>query len=175
MESFLHLAKKRYSCRNYLKVPVKDDDLAYLLEAGRIAPSAKNYQPWIFLVINDPVIREKANVLYHREWFKEAPVIIVFIADHQQVALRSTDGKSYADVDVSIAIDHVTLAAADRGLGTCWIGSFDVIATKELFNLPDTMEPIALLTVGYPADKPDLQRHRIRRKPISEIVRFNKL
>jgi nitroreductase len=173
MSSFIELAKKRFSLRNFKPDPVEDEDLQYILEAGRIAPSAANYQPWEFLVISDKSKMEEVNALYHRDWYNNAPVKLILIADHSKSWHRSEDGKDHADIDIAIAADHMTLAAADKGLGTCWICNFDVRKTKEYFGLPDHLEPVVILPLGYPEVDADVERHAKQRKPLSEIVHYN--
>ena len=172
MKTFLELAQKRFSARNYKSDPVSETDLNYVLEAGRIAPSAANYQPWYFLVITDRSKLEKVYGLYHREWFKAAPVVIIILANHEMSWKRSEDSKDHADIDVAIAADHMTLAATDRGLGTCWICDFDKQKTVEFFNLSEHLEPIAFLPLGYPDAETDTERHVSKRKPMEEIVWF---
>lgn len=172
--SFLELAKKRYSVRNYKPEPVSDDDLHYVLEAGRVAPSAVNYQPWTFLVIRQPENLEGVYGLYHREWFRQAPVVIILLADHDK-AWKRADGKDHADIDAAIAADHMTLAAADRGLGTCWVCNFDKEKTVRHFNLPPHLEPVILLPLGYPDSVVDINRHETKRKKQEEIVHFEQL
>lgn len=168
--SFLQLAKKRFSVRKFKPDSVKDEDLQYILEAGRIAPSANNAQPWQFIVIKDEAKNETVSGLYHREWFRDAPVVIVIIADHGKSWHRAQDGKDHADIDAAIAADHMTLAATERGLGTCWVCNFDLEKTKAYFNLPEHLEPMALLPLGYPDVEVDTERHSEKRKPLSEIV-----
>lgn len=172
--TFLELAKNRFSVRKYKPVPVSVEDLNYVLEAGRIAPSAVNYQPWHFLVLREKESLEKIHQTYHREWFKEAPVVIVLLGHHTRGWKRS-DGKDHTDIDVAIAADHITLAATDRGLGTCWICNFDKKKTIELFNIPDHLEPIVFLPLGYPNEQTDPQRHKEKRKRLDEIVSWEKL
>lgn len=168
---FLELAKKRYSVRNYRPDKVKDEDLEYILEAGRVAPSAVNYQPWKFLVIREEKNLRGVHQLYHREWFRQAPLVVILLADHEQ-AWKRADGKDHADIDISIAADHMTLAAADRGLGTCWVCNFDKDKTVKHFRLPAHLEPAVFLPLGYPASESDINRHETKRKALSEIVLF---
>jgi len=173
--SFLELAKKRYSVRSYKPDPVPEEDLKYVLEAGRIAPSAVNYQPWQFLVFREKDNLKGIHELYHRDWFKQAPVVIILLADHTQSWHRSADGKDHADIDVAIAADHMTLAAAEKKLGTCWICNFDKAKTVNHLQLPDHLEPVVFLPLGYPNDTTDVNRHQIKRKPFEEIVHFEQL
>ncbi len=172
--NFLELAKNRFSVRKFKPDQIKDEDLQYILEAGRIAPSANNSQPWQFIVIKGDSKNDEVNELYHRDWFDDAPVVIIILADHSKSWHRSCDGKDHADMDVAIAADHMTLAATDRGLGTCWVCNFDVDKTKKYFCLPDHLEPVIILPLGYPDGNVDTERHSAKRKPLSEIVFYNK-
>lgn len=172
--NFLELAKSRFSVRKYKSEAVSEEDLAYVLEAGRIAPSAVNYQPWHFLVIQDKKNLEKLYALYHREWFREAPVVIIILADHSQSWKRS-EGKDHADIDVAITVDHMTLAATDKGLGTCWVCNFDKQKTIETLDLPEHLEPVVFLPLGVPDQETDTNRHRDKRKPLNEIVSWEAL
>lgn len=169
---FLNLAKKRFSVRKFKTDPVKDEDLQYILEVGRIAPSANNSQPWQFIVVRNNIENNLVNELYHRDWFNDAPVVIIVIADHSKSWHRKSDGKDHADIDAAIAADHMTLAAAERGLGTCWVCNFDVQKTKNYLQLPEDYEPIAFLPLGYPDEKADINRHSEKRKAIEEIVKY---
>ncbi|MCD4736328.1 MAG: nitroreductase family protein [Bacteroidales bacterium] len=170
---FLELARKRYSVRKYKPERVPEEDLNYILEAGRIAPSAVNYQPWRFIVVSEKENREKINDLYARSWFRSAPVVIIILADHS-LSWKRSDGKDHADIDAAITTDHMTLAAAEKGLGTCWICNFDKEATMKMFNLPANLEPVVILPLGYPDDTPDTGRH-YNRKAMNEILSFEKL
>jgi nitroreductase len=171
MAAFLELAKKRYSVRNYLSKPVEEEKLMYILEAGRVAPSAANYQPWHFIVIRNEEIQKKIWVTYNRSWFFQAPVIIVICGDHKSSWKRS-DGKDHCDIDISIATDHMTLAAAESGLGTCWICNFDALKTSEILDLPEHIEPIAYLSLGYPEPSDDKGSRHLVRKNLEEIVHW---
>lgn len=170
--SFLELAKKRCSVRSYQDRPVEEDKLMQVLEAGRVAPSAVNFQPWFFVVLREEEQRKKVAETYARDWIKEAPVLIAICGDHGR-SWRRPDGKDHCDIDVAIAIDHMTLAAAELDLGTCWICNFDVMKCHKILNLPHQLEVIALLPLGYPADKADPGRHDSKRKKMEEIVHWN--
>ncbi|MEA2105118.1 MAG: nitroreductase family protein [Bacteroidota bacterium] len=171
--TFIDLAKQRYSCRKYLDKPIEKTLLLQVLESGRIAPSAKNKQPWHFVVINEKENQEKIKSCYDREWIKSAPTIIVVCGDHRE-SWRRSDGKIHTDIDIAIAIDHMTLAAADIGLGTCWVCKFDVMKCAKILELPEGVEPISLIPIGYPADEMDLNRHEQLRKPINEVTHWEK-
>jgi nitroreductase len=171
--AFLDLAKKRYSSRKYQDKPVEKEKINYVLEAAQAAPSAKNLQPLQFIVVSDQEPLAKAQSCYGRSWIKTAPVIIIICGDHRQ-AWRRGDGKGHADIDAAIAIDHMTLAATDTGLATCWVCKFDAMKCSELFELPEGLEPIAMLPLGYPDDQPATERHN-KRKPLDELVHWDHL
>ncbi len=170
---FLHLARKRYSTRQFDSKTVEPDKLSRILEAGRIAPSAANYQPWYFIVITEIEQRKKFWSVYQQPWFMDARVYIVLCADHNTSWKRS-DGKDHSDIDIAIAADHMTLAATEIGLGTCWICHFDVAACRKILNLPDYIEPVVILPVGYPLDSGNPNRHTNERKQIAAVVYYER-
>ena len=172
MMSFLDIARNRYSCRNYDSQPVDQVKLDLILEAGRVAPSAVNFQPWHFYVLTESADLEKFYSAYHREWFNTAPCVIVICGDHERAWKRKSDEKDHTDVDVAITTDHMTLQATELGLGTCWICNFDVEKTRKLLKLPAHLEPIVILPVGYPLDEVVPDRHDEKRKSLSEIVSY---
>lgn len=169
---FLDVAKKRCSVRSFLSKEVDKEKLLQVLEAARIAPSACNLQPWKIIVVENTQTKMKLYESYPRDWFAEAPIILVVCADRKQ-SWKRRDGKDYGDVDVAIAVDHMTLAAADLGLGTCWIGAFDDAKCRRVLQLPQHLEPIAMLPLGYPAKVESPERHVTRRKSLDEIVQWD--
>ena len=172
--NFLDLVKKRYSVRQYLPGSIEVDKLEKVLEACRLAPSAVNFQPWHFIVVNTFETLEQLSECYAREWFKTAPCCIVVCGDHEQSWKRKSDGKDHCDIDVSIAIDHMTLQAAELGLGSCWVCNFDTEKVREIFNLPPYIEPIALIPIGYPDEDFPFQAREKKRKDLHQIVHWNK-
>ncbi len=166
---FLELAEKRRSVRAYKPAPVPEDLLQAVLEAGRLAPSAANKQPWRFIVVRSETGRRALGTAYAREWFWKAPVVIAVCVLPQEAWVRSYDGQNYALVDGALALDHMTLAAAELGLGTCWIGAFDPAAAREILGLPDGVEIVGLTPLGFPDVEPS-PRGRSRR-PLGETVR----
>ena len=170
MTSFLTLAKKRASIRAFKDQPVPEELLLSVLEAGRIAPSACNYQPWHFIVIRDPDQMERLADCYKPDWFRTAPLVIAICAERDKAWVRWIDNRNYAEVDASIAADHMTLCAADLGLGTCWIGAFNPQGVCEVLELPPEIEPIALLPLGWP----DEVATDTPRKSLEEIVHYDK-
>lgn len=169
--SFIDIAKKRYSVREYKDVPVERESIYQVLEAARVAPSAVNYQPWRLLVITDEGVKSKVAETYPREWFKKAPVIIAVCGDHSS-SWKRKDGKDHCDIDAAIAMDHMTLAAADIGLGTCWVCAFDAERCHEALGLPGNMEVIALMPMGYPAT--DNRVRELNRKSIDDLVSWER-
>lgn len=161
----------RYSVRIYADRPVEEEKLNYILECGRVAPSAANYQPWHVIVVKDGAARAKLAETYPRPWFLQAPVVLVLCGDHR-AAWKRADGKDHTDVDVAILTDHLTLAAAEQGLGTCWICAFDAALCRKILALPEHIEPVALLPVGYPAAGSEWNERHLKRKAMNEIVHY---
>ncbi len=168
---FSQLITRRYSVRNYKSTPVESHKLEQVLEAARLAPSAVNFQPWHFILITQPENLTKIHLTYHREWFKTAPVIIIACADYSLSWKRSIDGKDSAEIDVAIAVDHITLQAADLGLGTCWVCNFDTQQCAEALKLPGHIEPVAMIPLGYPVDD---EIPKKKRKLLEEIIHWEK-
>ncbi len=165
--NFLKLAAKRSSVRHYQQRPIDAEKLNRVLEAGRIAPSACNKQPWRYIIVETEQGLSKLN-----ECGKifDAPTAIIVCGDHNLSWKRPQDGKDHCDIDVSISIDHMTLAAAEEGLGTCWVCWFDPALCKELFNIPEHLEPIALLPIGYPAKEKHANRHDHERIAVDSLI-----
>ena len=166
---FSELIKTRYSVREYKSDQVEEEKLQKILEAANLAPTAANRQPFQIIVIHTKGRETELQTIYHRDWFTQAPLVICFCALPDQAWSRK-DGKTYCDVDATIAMDHLILAAADLGLGTCWIAAFDPQAAREILDLPDEVEPIAFTPLGYPADEIKAKK----RKNLSELVRYEK-
>jgi len=166
---FSKLVRERYSVRAYKPDPVPEDTLNQVLEAARLAPTAANRQPFQLIVIHTEGRQGELRRIYGRDWFVQAPLVICACGLPQQGWTRS-DGKNYAEVDVAIVMDHLILAAADVGLGTCWIGAFNAQATREVLGLPEGVEPIAFTPLGFPADQPRPKQ----RKPLQELVRYER-
>lgn len=164
---FSELIRKRYSVRAYKPDPVEDEKLAEILEAARLAPTAANRQPFQIIVIHTEGKKEALQRIYPREWFTQAPLVICAVGVPRYSWVRS-DQRHYLDVDVAIVMDHLILAAANLGLGTCWIAAFNAQAARELLGLPDEVEPLIFTPLGYPADTPGPKE----RKPLEELVRY---
>jgi nitroreductase len=165
---FYELISKRYSVRAYKADPVEDEKLHSVLEATRLAPTAANRQPFKLLVLHTAGRETELGKLYHRPWFIQAPLVIVACGLPSQGWVRGYDGNNFTSFDVAIAMDHLILAAASLGLGTCWIASFDVKVVRQILSLPDEVEPVVMTPLGYPADTPGPKT----RKPLSDLVAY---
>lgn len=170
--NFIDLARRRCSIRQYAQRAVEADKLEYVLEAARLAPSAVNYQPWQFLVVTSAEGLSKIKECYPREWMTSAPACILVCADHQQSWKRKSDGKDHADIDIAIATEHICLAAAEQGLGTCWVCNFDTERCRSLFRIPDHLEPVVLVPIGYPESENLWEETPKKRKDSEELIRY---
>jgi nitroreductase len=170
LSDFTRLASARRSVRAYKPDPVPEDLLRAVLDAAHLAPSACNKQPWRFVVVRDESARRRLSAAYSRDWFWTAPVIVAVCVEPAAGWIRPYDAKSYAWVDGAIAMDHLTLAAAAAGLGTCWIGAFEPEAARAALSLPDGWEIVAMTPLGYPA--PDPSPRPRSRKPLSDVISF---
>lgn len=163
---FGELVRRRYSARAYRPDPVDDEALTRILEAVRLAPTASNRQPFGVVVVPTDGRKDAIRRIYDRDWFIEAPLVLAVCSLPAEAWTRQTDGWSAADTDVAIAMTHLILAAADEGLGTCWIASFDPEAAREILGLPDGVVPVAFTPLGHPADEPEPKE----RKPLEALV-----
>lgn len=144
------IIENRYSVRAYLPQSVEKEKIEYILDCARLSPSAGNLQPWRFYVVTDKNLLSQIWKSYDREWFKTAPMCIVVCKDTSKSWKRTnTDGKDHGDIDAAIASEHICLAAAEQGLGTCWICNFTPRLLSEALGLTDNLEPIAIFPLGY--------------------------
>jgi nitroreductase len=164
---FLSLIQQRYSVREYKPDLIEEEKLSKILEAARFAPTAANRQPYKLIIIHTADKKQDLLKIYDRDWFVNAPIVICACGISEQGWVRN-DGKSYIDVDIAIVMDHVSLAAADLGLGTCWVAAFDVDAARELLQIPTSAEPIIFMSLGYPAGRIDVKE----RKPLNDLISF---
>jgi nitroreductase len=159
---------RRKSIRSYEDKPVPEDKLNAVLEAARMAPSGANRQPWKFVVVRDSDKRKQLSAASGGQGqVAEAPVVIAAVGTMPE-NMMACDVPGYP-VDLSIAIDHMTLAAVDEGLGTCWIGAFNQDKARDTLGIPENCKIVALLTLGFPKD-PGRPKDR---KPIEEIVCYD--
>jgi nitroreductase len=165
---FSHLIAMRYSVRAYRADPVEDEKLQAVLEAARLAPTAANRQPFQLLVLHTAGRQEEIGKIYRRAWFVQAPLVIAVCAIAAQAWVRESDRFNARLIDAAIVADHLILAAANLGLGTCWIAAFNVEAARSVLQLPAEVEPVIFTPLGYPADQPGTKT----RKPLNELVRY---
>lgn len=169
---FYELVKGRESIRNYdPDRPVDQNTLNRILEAGRVAPSAVNYQPWRFLVISSPEMLAKVRPCYGRDWFSDAPHVLVIVGNVDEAWVRKYDGYNSLETDLTIVMDHMILAAEYEGVATCWIGAYDPFKLREALGLKDNEKVFSITPLGYP--RPGfVKKGEKKRKPLSEIVEF---
>ena len=165
---YTELIKKRRSIRKYKPDPVSDDDIKTVLEAARLAPSWANRQCWQYIVVTDQNTKEKLAG-ENRKWINEAPVVIAVCAN-PEISGRKPDMEYYM-LDIGISFEHLVLAAANLGLGTCWIGAFDEKRAKEALGVPDNIRVVAFTPFGYPAEK---KGDVFDRKSLRELVFGNR-
>lgn len=162
------LIKERRSIRAYQKREIEEEKLKQILEAARSAPSAGNLQAYKICVVKEKQAREKIAEAANQEFLATAPVILVFLQDSNQSSQKySRRGESlYSIQDATIACAYAQLSAADLGLGAVWVGAFDEEEVAKIIGLPSNLRPIAILPIGYPAEKPFVTN----RRPLSELV-----
>ncbi len=168
--SFLELAKQRCTTRGFTNRPIGRDDLDYILSAGRVAPTACNRQPQRIIVVRQPV-----NILKVQKAYQTFGAGCVFIVcrDRRNELIRPFDGKCSGDLDMGIICDHMMLAARERGIGSVMVGLFDPHIIRKEFNIPEYIEPAALLLLGYPVkDFLSSERHSTERKRLAETVMY---
>lgn len=164
MKNLAEVIRNRYSCRSYLPIPPTQTQLEYIEECVRLAPSAVNKQPWRFYVVKSEEGKCKLQQCYNRDWFKTAPLYILATILHDEEWIR-TDGKHHGNIDIAIAVEHLCLAAAEQGLGTCWVCNFDASLCSQLFELPDQEEPAVIIPIG----SPDGEIAPKKRKAMNEV------
>ena len=165
---FFETINKRYSVRGFKDKKVEKEKLNQILEAGRRAPTGVNYQPIKIFVIDTEKNKELLKEIYPQPWFVEAPLVICVVASHKEAWTRPWDGKNIAEIDASIVMDHMILAATALGLGTCYIAAFKPYAALKLFDYDETLEPILFTPLGYPNAEPS-ERNNVR-KNLTDLV-----
>ena len=164
--NFLELTLKRASVRRFTAQQVEEEKINYLLECARMAPSAVNFQPWHFYVVQGAEARAAVQRSYDREWFKGAPLYIMCSVRHSEEWVRQLDGKPHGNIDIAIAAQHLCLAATDCGLGACWVCNFDATMLHDALNMSQSEEPAVIVAVGYP----DSEIAEKKRKDMNDIV-----
>lgn len=170
--NFLDNAKKRYSVRSYKSQKVEQEKLDLILEAAHVAPTAANLQPVRLIVVQEKeglAKIEKAANIYN------APLAVIVCADHSTAWTRPFDKKQTGDIDASILTDHMMLQASELGLGTVWVCYFKPDILSKEFNLPENLEPVNILVIGYADEEPaDPDRHGKTRIPLDTLVAYEK-
>ncbi|MBN2346255.1 MAG: nitroreductase family protein [Candidatus Aminicenantes bacterium] len=160
---------RRRSVREYSEAPVAQECLDSILEAGRLAPTARNQQDWRIIIVADPRIRDRLadEASPHQPFLKQAAIILAACALNPEYVMRC--GQPAYPIDLAIVLDHIALQAVREGLGTCWIGSFDEGKAKEVLQVPDPVRIVELMSLGHPHRLPGARP----RRPITELYRWN--
>jgi len=167
----MDLIEKRKSIRSYKPQDVEEEKLSYILQAFRKAPSAKNLQPWKLIIVKDKKKISDLSIACNNQTFlSEAPILIVACAKEDEAYGVMGGYMNSYPIDIALALEHLILAATEKGLGTCWIGAFKEKLVKDLLDVPDNVRVVAITPVGYPA----VEGRTRGRKPISKIVCYDK-
>ncbi len=169
---YIKLITERESIRSYdSKRQIEESLIRKILEAGRLAPSAANRQPWKFVVVSSPEMLQKVRPCYKAPWFQEAPHILIVKGRRNHAWQRSGDGYNSLETDLTIAMDHLILAAENEGLGTCWIAAFNSGILREALELEADETVFALTPLGY-APRGFSKKMGKTRKKLEEIAEF---
>ena len=165
MKNMLALSQERFSARKFTSEAVSQEDVDYMMECVRLAPSAVNRQPWHWLIVRSDEAKEKLQECYDREWFKTAPMYIVGMKNVNENWVRRYDEKPHGDIDVAIAAEHLCLAATERGLGTCWVCNYDTDKMQQFFPR-EGFEAVVIIPLGHIAE--DCPHTEKKRKEMNE-------
>ncbi len=169
---FNELIRTRESIRDYdPEKTVNQQIIKRILDAGRLAPSAANRQPWNFILVSSPDMLKKVKACYHKSWFKDAPHILIVSGDMNESWTRSYDGYNSLETDLAIAMDHMILAAENEGVGTCWIAAFDAPILYKALDLMDHEKVFAITPLGYPREGFVKKANKIR-KELKDVVKY---
>ena len=172
----LEAIRNRRSVREYNPRPIPDDVMQRMKDALRLAPSACNYQPWKFVIVTGPDMkRALASAANNQAFIAQAPVVVIGVGFPERAYKHMGGAGNSVEVDLAIALDHLTLAAADEGLGTCWIGAFDERRVKSLIGAPAGSKIVAMTPLGYPS-RPGLIRPvaKGKRNPEDDVFAYEK-
>lgn len=167
--SVMDAIRARKSVRGFQEKSVEDEKLNIVLEAARLAPSARNLQEWRFVVVRDPETKKRFSEVSGQAQLAEADVVIVACAESDGRVMGV--GQKCYPIDVAIALDHLTLAAVALGLGTCWIGGINGQNVKQILGIPDDIHLVGLMCLGYPADPSPVEKSRF---PMEKIVKYER-
>jgi len=172
MSDFITLVRDRESIRDYdPDHPLEREVIRRILEAGRLAPSAANRQPWKFLVVSSPGMLAKVREAYEKSWFAEAPHVLVVTGRRGEAWTRKKDGYNSLETDLTIAMDHMILAAESEGVATCWIANFDPDLLRQALALEPDETVYAVTPLGYPPRGFTKKRDK-KRKSLEEAAEF---
>jgi nitroreductase len=178
---FQKIIAGRRSIRRYLPTPVEPEKLRACLDAARIAPSAHNVQPWRFVVVDDPVLKDKlaaeafSGIYAGSKFAAKAPVILVLLAQPGSAAVRlgsKIQGVPFFLLDMGISGEHIVLQAEELGLATCWMGWFDYRKARKVLGIPRAFKLVAMMPIGYAETRPTREPPR---KTLEEIATFNRV
>jgi nitroreductase len=158
----------RRSVRDYNEKPIEKEKLARILEAGRLAPTARNQQDWRIIVVTDTQMKNTLidQASPRQGFLKQAPIILAACALNPNYVMRC--GHPAYLIDLAIVLEHIALQAVREGLGTCWIGSFEESKAKSVLKIPDHIKIVELMSLGYYDRLPDARE----RKPIQELFKW---
>ncbi len=168
---FFEVINTRRSVRSFNPdKPVNEDIIKRILKAGNIAPSASNRQPWKFIIVSSKQMLDKVRECYDRQWFKDAPQILVVIGYKDEAWVRNADNYNSIETDVTIAMDHMILAAHALGVSTCWIAAFNNNILRGALKLGQNEIVYSITPLGYTMD--EAATNRTTRKPLDEVIQF---
>ena len=169
---YYNLIRNRESVRDYDPERKIDESVLFrILNAGRLAPSASNRQPWTFLLVSSKEKLEKVRTCYHKSWFQQAPHILIIIGDKSKSWVRSYDGYNSIETDLAIAMDHIILAAENENVGTCWIEDYDFKILSDAISLKENEVIFSITPLGY--QNKGYHKHRNKsRKTLEEILKI---
>ena len=169
---FYELISRRESVRDYNPKRKIDDSVLYrILNAGRLAPSASNRQPWTYILVSSKEKLEKIRVCYQKSWFQQAPHILIIIGDKTKSWIRSYDGYNSIETDLAITMDHVILAAENEGIGACWIEDYDLKILSNAITLKENEVIFSITPLGY-QNKGYQKQGNKKRKSLEEIIKI---
>ena len=167
---YYKLIENRETLRSYDPAKRVDKDvLMRILNAGRLAPSAANRQPWKFILVSSDEKLKEIKACYQREWFQNAPHILIVVGDKTKSWVRPYDGYNSIETDLAIAMDHMVLAAENEGVGACWIIAFDYDCLAKALNLTENEVVYCITPLGYPSSGYQKKGNKIR-KQLNKVV-----
>ena len=165
----LEVIKGRRSVRSFKPDPIPEEHLKLILEAGLWAPSGGNAQPWEFVLVKEKQVIDKIR-LFSPGLFGDPYALIVLCVNKNRIKRRDESGKQIALMDVAMAAQNMMLEAYYLGVGSCPIASFNKTAIKELLDMPDHVDPVLMVSLGYPEKWPEPPK----RRPFEEVVHYEK-